>query len=486
MNKDKALDIVLSEFVELSGVPRPSHHEERISEYLFQWAERHGLAVEKDCMNEIIIDKPASPGCENVPRVIFQAHMDMVCVCEEGHDYDPLNDPIRVINNGVVLTADGTSLGADDGIGVAMCLYLLQDNTLRHGPIRAVFTTNEEDGMDSMNIDPRYLDGGYLINLDWETLGSLCNSCAGGDFLSFSRRAEWETPPADSLALTLSFSGLLGGHSGVEIGRGHANALVSIATLLTMLRQGGVSFRVAAFSGGQAKNAIPASGSAAIVIPAAGKARAEAVIDAFRTEFSEAFGGIEPDMVFSAVFGGAVPERVLSEESSRAMAELMAAVPNNVHTMSPFIDGLVESSSNLGLVSVDGEALRFTVFVRSSVAYQATQIVAICRALAGSFGFDFACEGHVPGWAVDPDSRLTSIACEAYKQLTGRNMVVEPVHAGVECGAFAEKNPQLDMISVGPTLTDVHTPGETCRIEDVQITTELLIEILESIAGQAG
>ena len=157
MSKDKALDIVLSEFLELAKVPRPSHHEERVSEYLFQWAKRHGLAVEKDNMNEIIIDKPAFPGCENVPRVIFQAHMDMVCVCEEGVTYDPMNDPIKVINDGVTLTADCTSLGADDGIGVAMCLYLLQDDTLRHGPIRAIFTTNEEDGMDSMDIDPKYL-----------------------------------------------------------------------------------------------------------------------------------------------------------------------------------------------------------------------------------------------------------------------------------------------------------------------------------------
>ena len=185
MSKNKALDIVLSEFLELAKVPRPSHHEERVSEYLFQWAKSHGLAVEKDNMNEIIIDKPASPGCENVPRVIFQAHMDMVCVCEEGVIYDPMTDPIKVINDGVTLTADGTSLGADDGIGVAMCLYLLQDDTLRHGPIRAIFTTKEEDGMDSIAIDPKYLDGGYLVNLDWETLGSLCNSCAGGDFFNY-------------------------------------------------------------------------------------------------------------------------------------------------------------------------------------------------------------------------------------------------------------------------------------------------------------
>ena len=396
--------------------------------------------------------------------------------------YDPMNDPIKVINDGVTLTADGTSLGADDGIGVAMCLYLLQDDTLRHGPIRAIFTTNEEDGMDSIAIDPKYLDGGYLVNLDWETLGSLCNSCAGGDFFNYSHKAEWEKPIVGCKTLTISLSGLLGGHSGVGINKGHANALVSIATLLAMLRQGGVSYRVASFSGGQAKNAIPAFGTATIVLSATEEDRAKAIIETFRAEFAEAFGNIESDMVFTTTFGDTAPDRVLTGEVGYGMVGLMTTVPNNVHTMSPFIDGLVESSANLGVVSVDEDMVRFTVFARSSVAYQATQIGVICSALANSFGFTFDSEGHVPGWAVNPNSKLTHIACEAYKHLTGTDMIVEPVHAGVECGAFAEKNPHLDMISVGPTLLDVHTPNETCKIEDVKITTELLIEILERIA----
>ena len=483
MSKEKALDIVLAEFMELAKVPRPSHHEERVSEYLFQWARSHGLSVEKDSMNEIIIDKPASPGCENVPRVIFQAHMDMVCVCEEGVAYDPMNDPIRIINDGVTLTADGTSLGADDGIGVAMCLYLLQDDTLRHGPIRAIFTTNEEDGMDSMAIDPKYLEGDYLVNLDWETLGSLCNSCAGGDFFNFSHRAEWEKPIPGCKTLTVSFGNLLGGHSGVGINKGHANALVSSATLLSMLRQGGVSYRIASFGGGQAKNAIPAFGTAVIAIAAAEEERAKSVIDTFRAEFAEAFGNIETAMELTAAFADSAPERVLKGEIGYGLVGLMTTVPNNVHTMSPFVDGLVESSANLGVASVEEDMVRFTVFARSSVAYHATQIGVICAALANSFGFGFGSEGHVPGWAVNPNSRLTGIACDAYKHLTGTDMIVEPVHAGVECGAFAEKNPHLDMISIGPTLIDVHTPNEVCKIEDVRITTDLLIEILERIAG---
>ena len=252
--------------------------------------------------------------------------------------------------------------------------------------------------------------------------------------------------------------------------------------LLAMLRQGGVSYRVASFSGGQAKNAIPAFGTATVVLSAAEEDRAKAIIETFRGEFAEAFGNIEPDMVFTTTFGDTAPDRVLTGEVGYGMVGLMTTVPNNVHTMSPFIDGLVESSANLGVVSVDEDMVRFTVFARSSVAYHATQIGVICGALANSFGFTFDSEGHVPGWAVNPNSKLTHIACDAYKHLTGTDMIVEPVHAGVECGAFAEKNPHLDMISIGPTLVDVHTPNEVCKIEDVKITTELLIEILERIA----
>ena len=206
------------------------------------------------------------------------------------------------------------------------------------------------------------------------------------------------------------------------------------------------------------------------------------IIETFRAEFVEAFGNIEPDMVFTTAFCDTAPDRVLTGEIGYGMVGLMTTVPNNVHTMSPFIDGLVESSANLGVVSVDDDMVRFTVFARSSVAYHATQIGVICGALANNFGFTFDSEGHVPGWAVNPNSKLTHIACEAYKHLTGTDMIVEPVHAGVECGAFAEKNPHLDMISIGPTLVDVHTPNEVCKIEDVKITTELLIEILERIA----
>lgn len=482
MSKEKAFDIVLDEFLKITQIPRPSHHEERIADYLYQWAVAHGLKVEKDALGEIIIDKPATPGLEDKPLTIFQAHMDMVCVAEEGVAYDPINDPIKVINDGVTLTADGTSLGADDGIGVAMCLYLLQDDSIKHGPIRAVITTNEEDGMDSMNINPKYLDGEYLVNLDWEEIGSLCNSCAGGDFFNYSRKADWESAPAGSKTMSISFSNLLGGHSGVGINKGHANALVSLATMMSMLKQRGISFRIASFTGGQAINAIPKFGKVEFAIADTDIDKAKAIIDAFMQEFKDAFDNIETEYSFNVSVDDAAPARVLGRETGYGLVDLMAMAPNNVHTMSPFVDGLVESSSNIGVITVDDDVVSFIDFARSSVAYHATQLGVICQALAEYCGFEFTSDGHVPGWAVNPNSKLVPIACEAYEQLTGKPMVVEPVHAGVECGAFAIKNPKLDMIAIGPTLLDVHTPNEKCCLDDIKVTTDLLIAILEKIA----
>ncbi|MEI3128719.1 MAG: hypothetical protein V8T09_05960 [Oscillospiraceae bacterium] len=213
--KSSALEITLKEFMAIAEIPRPSHHEEKIGAYLVEWAQKRGLTVEQDAIGDVIIDKPAAPGHERAPLVIIQAHMDMVCVAAEGVPFDPLKDPIKVINDGKTLRAKGTSLGADDGIGVALALYLLQDESLVHGPLRVILTVNEEDGMSSIAMPDKYLDGAYLINLDWEWLGSLCNSAAGGDFLSFTRKAEWTAPSADDHAVKITLKGLLGGHSGV-------------------------------------------------------------------------------------------------------------------------------------------------------------------------------------------------------------------------------------------------------------------------------
>ena len=343
------------------------------------------------------------------------------------------------------------------------------------------FRTLEYDGM-RMEVSETILGCDYLINLDWETLGSLCNSCAGGDYFNFYRDCGWESTPKRSVAIELSLSGFLGGHSGVGIHLGHANALVSAATALEYLRQNGVEFRVASFSGGQAKNAIPASANAVITLTVAEAQKAMDQLEAFKAEFYGGYRDVEPSGVFTFSLGSA-PERVMGEAAGYSLVGLMSSVPNDVFTMSPFIPGLVESSANLGVISLDGR-VSFTVFARSSSAYRAMQTGIICRSLASAYGFELDSDGHVPGWAVNPNSVLTKIACEQYKRLTGEDMVVEPVHAGVECGAFAEKNPKLDMIAIGPTLMDVHTPNETCNLPSVEITMELLRNIIQAISDR--
>lgn len=482
MSKETVLSIILDEFLKIAQIPRPSHHEEKIGEYLLQWASDHGLPAVKDELGDVIIEKPASEGCEAAPRVILQAHMDMVCVAAEGVQYNPLTDPIQVINDGERLTAKGTSLGADDGIGVALCLYLLQDQTLRHGPIRVILTVNEEDGMDSCALDPKYLDADYLINLDWEWLGSLCNSSAGADIITLTRKADWMEIGRDQLPIRIQLKGLLGGHSGVDINRGRANALICLAAALDGLTESGIEYNLADFHGGQAKNAIPAFAEVTLAVAKEDFAKALECLDRYQSDFQAGFGDVETDGTFLIQSDSVKAERTLSGETSRALVSLLLTLPGNVHTMSPFVPSLTESSQNIGQLSMEGGVITLSGMERSCVRYRAKELLRATELIAETFGFQYILGEHAPAWAVNPKSKLTPITCEAYRQLTGKDMVVEPVHGGLECGAFSEKNPALDMIAIGPSLRDVHSPQESCDIESVRVTAELLQAILERLA----
>ena len=481
MNSGEYLDRILEEFSRIATIPRPSHHEKQIGAYLCDWAQRHNLPYILDELGNVIIDKPAAIGYERAPKVILQAHMDMVCVAEKGISYNPLKDAINVVNDGSFLFAEGTSLGADDGIGIAIALCLLSDESILHGPLRALFTVNEEDGMASGAIDPKYLDADYLINLDWEWLGSLCNSAAGGDFLSFTRKAEWTAPSADDHAVKITLKGLLGGHSGVGINLGRANALVCLATALSRIAEAGIPIKIADFHGGQAKNAIPAQAEAVITIPAGSKGQAKELLSAYKKDFAAAFGDIEHSYALT-INDEKAPSQVLHPEIGRALISLLNTLPNNINTMSPFVTTLTESSQNLGFLKIDDQTITLEAMERSCVAYRAEEMLRASRLIAEAFGFTYTQGDHVPAWAVNPHSELVPLACEVYSELTGRNMVVEPVHGGLECGAFFEKNPDLDMIAIGPSLTDVHSPDESCDIESIRVTAELVIRILEKLA----
>ena len=480
MNQSEMMQIILQEFYRIAEIPRPSHHEEKIGDYLMHWAGSHGLSAVRDELGDVIIDKPASAGYEKAPKLILQAHMDMVCVAAEGVHFDPLNDPIKIINDGKTLRADGTSLGADDGIGMALCLYILQDTTLRHGPLRVIITVNEEDGMASVDMPAEYLDGDYLINLDWEWLGSLCNSAAGCDFIRFTRKTSREPAPTDYDTLKVTLKRLQGGHSGVGINLGRANALVCLASAFLRLAEADIPVRISAFSGGQAKNAIPASAQAEILVPKAETAKAVHLLEAYRQDFSIAFGEKEPAYQYT-VEAAAPVKQALDGGTSLDLLKLLACLPNGVNTMSPFVPALVGSSQNLGLLTLEQDQIVLEAMERSCVNYRAEEILRASRLIGESLGFTYIQGDHAPAWGVNPRSRLVPLTCEVYKEITGQDMVVEPVHGGLECGAFFEKNPHLDMIAIGPSLTDVHSPDESCDIESIQVTAALITRILERL-----
>lgn len=481
MDAKQAYRVVIEEFLQIASIPRPSHHEEAIGDYLFQWALNRHLAVQRDELGNLIIEKAATAGCETSPRVILQAHMDMVCVAAEGVSYDSLKDPIRVVNNGKALSAEGTSLGADDGIGIAICLYFLQDQTLKHGPLRVIITVNEEDGMSSGAMNPKYLDADYLINLDWEWLGSLCNSSAGGDFFSLSKKFTRKKASAESVAMQLRLSGLLGGHSGVDINRGRLNALLGIATALHALEKANIPFELSDFHGGQARNAIPSSAEAALWVSKNHLSAAEKVLADYGSGLRHSFESVESHLSFSFESAGQISDNVIPSDAVTDLLKMLTVLPSGVHTMSPFVPGLVESSQNIGLLTMDDHTMTIASMQRSCSHFRAVEIQRISSVAATLCGFAYQAGEHTPAWAVNPVSRLTALACEEYLSLTGKQMVVEPVHGGLECGAFFEMNPNLDMIAIGPTLCDVHSPKETCDLESVDITTQLVARLLEKL-----
>ena len=477
------LQKVLDEFMGIAAIPRPSHHEKKIADYLCSWAQAHSLPYVVDEIGNVIIEKPASPGHENAPRVILQAHMDMVCVAAEGVAFRPTEDAIRVVNDGRFISAEGTSLGADDGIGVAMALVVLAGQEAIHGPLRVLFTVNEEDGMSSGAIDPKYLDADYLINLDWEWLGSLCNSSAGGDFMAFTRSYESCAANEGWPVLRLEMTGLLGGHSGVDIHKGRANALRCLGRLLHELRLAQIDYQLVSFHGGQARNAIPASAEAKITLRPQHLPQAFRLLEKLSLECKAGFGEIEQSMTFRWALGSEDISAVVPAPETDALLRLLLTLPDGVHTVSPYVPGLTESSQNLGLLAVSEGEMRLAAMSRSCAAYRAKELLAIDRAIAAAFGFTFEQGEHSPAWAVNPKSRLTPLTCQVYKALTGQDMVVEPIHGALECGAFSEKNPRLDMIAIGPSLFDVHTPKERCALDSIRITMDLILGVLERLCA---
>ena len=456
-------------FEDLCGIPHGSGNTDAISDYCVAFAVRHGLEHLKDAHNNVIIRKPASAGYEDHPPVILQGHLDMVCEKEPDCPLDFLRDGLNLRVDGDWVSADGTTLGGDDGIAVAMALAILEDDTLPHPALEALFTTDEETGMfGAEGLDPACLRGRTLINADSEAEGVLTVGCAGGARVEIT--LPLATAPLTAPCKQVTVGGLIGGHSGVEIDRGRLNANILMGRFLQSLD---APFSLVSVAGGAKDNAIPRQCVCVLATDADLEAAAERFVAAERVD-------TDPDLSVTVADAPAATTAVTPADSARAAA-FLATVKNGVQAMSTAIPGLVETSLNLGVLRLTGDSLLATFSVRSAVGAAKQRLLDDLEATAHTFGGTYSSHGHYPAWEYRENSRLRDTMVAVYEEMTGQKPVVEIIHAGLECGLFSDKIPGLDAVSFGPDMRDIHTSRERLSIPSVARTYAYLLRVLAAL-----
>ncbi len=456
-------------FEDLCAIPHGSGNTKEISDYCVAFANAHGLSVYQDSHNNVVIRKPASAGYETHKTVILQGHLDMVCEKEPECGIDFTTDGLTLQCEGDFVFAEGTTLGGDDGIAVAMALAILEDDTLCHPPIEALFTTDEETGMyGAEGLDASVLAGKTLINIDSEEEGILTVSCAGGARAGIT--IPLSTAAVDMPCYTVTLGGLIGGHSGVEIDKGRQNANVLMGQFLHALP---FSYQIIDIRGGQKDNAIPRQTVATVAANGDLAAAATEFVKANRIE-TEPGLAITVESASASITG-------FDGDSSKRIAEFLATVANGVQSMSRDIAGLVQTSLNLGILRSETEALTATFAVRSSVESEKTALLEKLAATATNFGGAFESHGHYPAWEYRKDSPLRDTMVRVYEQMYKSKPEVVAIHAGLECGLFAGKIGDLDAVSFGPNLYDIHTTRERLSIASVGRTYAYLCSILKSL-----
>lgn len=470
-------------FDELTKVPRPTHHLEKVKTFLVDWANKHNIEVHTDEVGNVMMRKPATPGHENAPTVILQGHQDMVAEKRPDINHDFLNDPIITVVEGDWVRAEGTTLGADNGMGCAAGMAVLLDDTLVHGPIECLFTVDEEQGLIGANgLQAGFVTGDILLNLDSEEMGSLVVGCAGGKVTLCTLPYTPQASTPGNRYYRVAFRNFMGGHSGMEIHLGRANANQQLARFLwECIERYGIE--LAEIDGGNLANAIPRDAHAVIGIPAEHSDSMLRYAEEFNLTVHEEFKGVEnPDFTFEVKEAEERGE-VICNCTARKLISTLFACPNGVQGMSTAIPGLVETSCNLASVKMtEPGKILITVHQRSSVDSRRDEIADRIKALFTMIGCEVVFDDTYVGWAPNAESRILSVAKESFKDLFGHEPKVEALHAGLECGLFLEKMPNLDMVSFGPTLKDIHSPAEKANIPSVADFWKLLTDILRRLA----
>ena len=463
----------------LAATPRASTKEAAARSYVLEQARKLGLEYTQDAAGNVVVRKPARPGRENATPALLQGHLDMVCEKNEGtpHNFD--TDPIEVWRDGDWLKAKGTTLGADNGVGVSAALAVMESTDIAHGPLEFVFTIDEETGLTgAVEFPGGVLKSKYFLNLDNEETGTLCIGCAGGMKTIGRRKVSLATATSDS-AWRIKVSGLKGGHSGVDIHQGRGNALRILGTTLQSVT-GSLPVGVASIQGGSAQNAIPREAAAVLVGDAARESELRALLAKCEAEWKADLGGFDPELQITAE-KTARPEKIIAADDAKGIIDLLVALPHGVVAMSPDVPGLVQNSTNLAVVTLNGDVAEIITSQRSAIASSRDAVAKMVATVFGMAGFEVEHSGAYPGWKPVPTSDVVQKLQSVHQELFGKPANLIAMHAGLECGVIGEKYPGMQMVSFGPTIVDPHSPNERVQISTVQSFWTLLRAVLEKI-----
>ncbi|QFU03084.1 Cytosol non-specific dipeptidase [Halomonas sp. THAF5a] len=468
-------------FRTLCNTPRPSGHEAALVAALERWADGLGLAHDRDAFGNLRIRKPATPGHERAPGVILQGHLDMVAQANADHPHDFTRDPIetRVVDGW--LQARHTTLGADNGLGVAAALAILEDETLVHGPLEALFTLEEESSMGgALKLAEGWLEGRVLLNLDSEDRGQVYIGCAGGADVIVDAQLPTAPPAEGEAALSLALTGLSGGHSGIDIHKGRGNANRLLVRVLRALEPLGA--RLADYQGGTLRNALPREAFATLLLPVEEQADARARVEALADELRDELAGVDDGLALSLAPAAAAPDEALTREASRLLVRALHVAPCGVERMSVALPGVVETSNNLGVVSLEAGRFHLCALVRSLRDSATADMADRFRALFELVGARTRVENAYPGWTPDPSSPLLARFRRLHAERLGHDPEVKVIHAGLECGILGGKYPGLDMISFGPQIRGAHSPDERVELASVEEFWTLLRALVAELA----
>ena len=478
--KDLQPKVVWDNFYGLTRVPRPSKHEEKVIEYLLEWGKNHGIQAEKDAAGNVIMRAPATPGMEKRRGVILQGHMDMVPQKTGDSKHDFLTDPITTLVEGDWLTADRTTLGADNGIGVALALSVLEDKGVKHGPVEVLVTRDEETGMTGANgLKPGVLKGDILINLDSEDEGELCVGCAGGLDAEADFRYRTVASPEGFVGYTLTVKGLQGGHSGMDISLYRANANKVVARiLLPLMEKHGV--KLVSFTGGSLRNAIPFEACAEILVPETATRTVKKVVDEVFGQIKAEFAESDPSAQMNFARKAAAP-RYIGDKVALSVVKALLACPSGVIRMSRTMEGLTETSINMAIVRTEKGHITVHSLMRSAVDSAKAALADRVRCIFEAAGATVAFKGGYSGWTPKLDTPMNKVMMEQFKKVYGRDMKIMATHGGLECAIMGAKYPNWEMVSVGPTIRYPHSPDERLDIPSVARTWDYLKAVLEAV-----